>query len=54
MNKFNVYAHDKTDMESNLIYICACESKDTANYIVSALKQKDHSGELYDYYIKEI
>lgn len=27
MAKFVVYAHDKTDAESDLIYVCTCDTK---------------------------
>lgn len=58
MAKFVVYAHDKTDAESNLIYICTCDTKDVAKSISSAMGFRDSGGRndgsgLYDYYVRK-
>ena len=57
MAKFVVYAHDKTDVESNLIYVCTCDTKDIAESIASAMRFRDSGGRndesgLHDYYVK--
>lgn len=57
MAKFVVYAHDKTDVESNLIYVCTCDTEDMANSIASAMGFRESGGRndgtgLYDYYVK--
>lgn len=57
MAKFVVYAHDNTDVESNLIYVCTCDTKEVADSISEALKyrdtggRKDNSG-FFDYYVR--
>lgn len=58
MAKFVVYAHDKTDVESNLIYVCTCDTKETAEGIKNALIYRDSGGRedgsgLFDYYVKK-
>ena len=58
MAKFVVYAQDKTDVESNLIYVCTCDTEDMANSIASAMKFRDSGGRndesgLYDYYVRK-
>lgn len=58
MAKFVVYAHDKTDAESNLIYVCTCDTKETADSIASALNYRDTGGRddksgMFDYYVRE-
>lgn len=58
MNKFVVYSHDRSDMESNMFRICVCDNKNSAEYVVDALKYRDTGGKkdqfgLYDYYIVE-
>ena len=57
MAKFVVYAHDKTDVESNLIYVCTCDTEDVARNIARSLKFSDTGGRndnsgLHDYYVK--
>ena len=57
MAKFVVYAHDKTDVESNLIYVCTCDTEDIAKNIASAMRFRESGGRndgtgLYDYYVK--
>lgn len=59
MAKFVVYAHDKTDAESSLIYVCSCDLEDVAKNIVQALKYKDTGGRndntgFFDYYVKQV
>lgn len=58
MAKYNIYAHDNENPESDIVYICNCDNKNIAQYIVKALKHKDSDGGkykgLYDFYIKEI
>jgi hypothetical protein len=44
MAKFVVYAHDKTDVESNLIYVCTCDTEDVAKTIASAMAYRDTGG----------
>ena len=44
MAKFVVYAQDKTDVESNLIYVCTCDTEDVAKSIASAMKFRDSGG----------
>ena len=58
MVKFVVYAHDKTDVESNLIYVCTCDTKNMAKSITSAMRFRDSGGRndgsgLYDYYVRK-
>ena len=58
MAKFVVYAHDKTDAESNLIYVCTCDTEDMANSIASAIRFRDSDGRndesgLHDYYVRK-
>ena len=55
---FKVYSHNKTDVESDMYELCACKSKEAAEYIISALKFRDTGGRfdesgIYNYYIKE-
>jgi len=55
---FNIYFQDRTDAESDLIYICSCKNKKDAQYITDTLKYRDTGGRmddsgLYEYYIKE-
>ena len=58
MAKFVVYAHDKTDAESAIIYVCTCDTEDVAKSIANAMKyrdtggREDHSG-LFDYYVRK-
>lgn len=57
MAKFVVYAHDKTDVESNLIYVCTCDTEVVANNIASSLNYRDTGGRedgsgFFDYYVK--
>lgn len=57
MEKFAIYAHDKTDAESSLIYVCTCDSEEVARGIVDAMKFRDTGGHkniqgMFDYYIK--
>lgn len=59
MAKFVVYAHDKTDVESSLIYVCSCDLEDVAKNIAQALKFKDTGGRndntgFFDYYVKKL
>lgn len=59
MGKFNVYAHDKSDPESDLIFVCTCESEDVARNIAKSLRFSDSGGRnddtgLYDYYVREV
>ena len=44
MAKFVVYAQDKTDVESNIIYVCTCDTEDVAKSIASAMKFRDSGG----------
>ena len=44
MAKFVVYAHDKTDVESDLLYVCTCDTEDVARNIASSLEFKDTGG----------
>lgn len=58
MAKFVVYAHDKTDAESNLIYVCTCDTEDMANSIAYAMRFRESGGRndesgLYDYYVRK-
>lgn len=58
MNKFKVYSHDRSNYENEMVYICTCDSKTDAQFVVNALKYKDTQGgksktKPYDYYIKE-
>ena len=58
MAKFVVYAQDKTDVESNIIYVCTCDTEDVAKSIASAMKFRDSGGRndesgLYDYYVRK-
>ena len=58
MAKFVVYAHDKTDAESNLIYVCTCDAEDVAKNIANSLEFRDTGGRndnsgLYDYYVRK-
>lgn len=55
---FDVYSHDKTDIESTMYKLCSCKTKEAAEYIISALKFRDTGGRfdesgIYNYYIKE-
>lgn len=57
MAKFVVYAHDKTDVESSLIYVCTCDTEDVAKSVSSAMDYRDSGGRndgsgLFDYYVK--
>jgi hypothetical protein len=57
MKNFVIYAHDKSDIESSLIYICTCDSQNIAKSIVDALNYRDTGGRnddtgIYNYYIK--
>ena len=57
MAKFVIYAQDKTDVESNLIYVCTCDTEDIAKSIASAMKFRDSGGrndgsEFHNYYVK--
>ena len=57
MAKFVVYAQDKTDVESNIIYVCTCDTEDVAKSIASAMKFRDYGGrndgsEFHNYYVK--
>lgn len=57
MAKFVVYAQDKTDAESNLIYVCTCDTEDVAKSIASAMKFRDSGGRndgsgFHNYYVK--
>lgn len=57
MPKFSIYSHDKSDPESNMVYICTCSSKEGADYVVNALEYRDTGGKfnsagMYEYYIK--
>lgn len=58
MAKFVVYAHDKTDVESDLLYVCTCDTEDVARNIASSLEFKDTGGRkdksgMYDYYVRK-
>ncbi len=57
MAKFVVYAHDKTDVESELIYVCTCDTEAVANSVSNALNYRDTGGRddgsgLFDYYVR--
>jgi hypothetical protein len=57
MAKFVVYAHDKTDVESNLIYVCTCDTEAVANNIATSLNYRDTGGRedgsgFFNYYVK--
>ena len=57
MAKFVVYAHDNTDVESNLIYVCTCDTEEVAKSIAGALKFRDTGGRddntgMHDYYVR--
>jgi len=58
MAKFVVYAHDKTDVESNLIYVCTCDSEEVAKSVSNAMSYRDTGGRddssgFYDYYVRK-
>lgn len=58
MVKFVVYAHDKTDAESNLIYVCTCDTEEVANSIANAMSFRDSGGRndgsgLHNYYVRK-
>lgn len=58
MAKFVVYAHDKTDVESSLIYVCTCDTETIAKNIASSMKYRDTGGRdddsgFYDYYVRK-
>lgn len=58
MAKFVVYAHDNTDFESSLIYVCTCDTEEVARNISDAMKYRDTCGNknitgMYDYYVKK-
>ncbi len=58
MVKFVVYAHDKTDVESNLIYVCTCDTEEVANSIANAMSFRDSGGRddgsgLHNYYVRK-
>ena len=44
MAKFVVYAHDKTDVESGIIYVCTCDTEEIAKNITNALEYRDTGG----------
>lgn len=57
MAKFVIYAQDKTDVESNLIYVCTCDTKEIAESIASAMAYRDSGGRddntgILHYYVK--
>lgn len=49
---FEIYSHENYNPEADMVYICTCDSKINAEYIVKVLKT--YEGEMYDYYIKEV
>lgn len=58
MSKFVVYSHDRSDIESTMFKICTCNNRNSAKYVVDALKYRDTGGKndqsgLYEYYIME-
>lgn len=58
MAKFVVYAQDKTDVESNIIYVCTCDTEDVAKSIANAMRFRESGGRndesgLYDYYVRK-
>lgn len=58
MAKFVVYAHNHWDPESDIIYVCTCDSEDVAKNIASSLCFKDTGGRNdqtgeYDYYVRK-
>jgi len=58
MAKFVVYAHDKTDAESGIIYVCTCDTETVANNIANALNYRDTGGRddgsgMFNYYVKK-
>jgi len=48
MGKYVVYAHSKLDPESDLIYVCTCDTKEVADSIAYALKYRDTGGRYDD------
>ena len=59
MDNFKIYAHDKTDPESDLIYICSCENECFAKFLKEAIELKFKGGypknvSGYDLYIKDV
>ena len=59
MTKYSVYSQLKESVESDLIYICTCDSKDMAKTVVKVFMYRDNGGKdedngLFDYYIKKI
>lgn len=58
MSKFVVYSHNRLDVESDMIRICSCDNKNSAKYVIDALKYRDTMGKVdhtgvYNYYIIE-
>ena len=58
MAKYVVYAHNRLDVESDIIYICTCDTQEIADSIASALKYRDTGGRdddttMYNYYTKK-
>ena len=56
---FEIYSHENYNPEADMVYICTCNSKNNADYIVKALKYFEGGGKqrsvgLYDYYIKKV
>jgi len=54
--KYVVYANEKSDVESDIIYICTCDTEKMANTVSDALKHRDTGGRcddsgIYNYYV---
>ena len=49
---FVIYSYEHGNPESDMTYMCTCNSKKSADYIVKSLKTFEDG--VYDYYIKEL
>ena len=59
MAAFKIFSQSRESVESDILYLCTCETKEVANYIVNALIYRDTSGRcddsgIYEYYIRMI